>query len=92
MVTLVVDLPVTKLDALDVLAFVCDGSVEGAGTAHPRVWLSAQVWAEVEIPKFADPPPIAVDVHGPTPEAVRTAAARLAAALRRVGWDPHPAS
>ena len=35
-VTLVVDMPITWLDALEVIAFVSDGAVENAGTAHPR--------------------------------------------------------
>ncbi|MCR2812692.1 MULTISPECIES: hypothetical protein [Microbacterium] len=61
-VTLVVDMPVTKLDALDVIAYVADADVEHAGTAFPRVGLAPDVWAEVQIPKFADPPPLAIDV------------------------------
>lgn len=54
-VTLVVDLPITKPDALETIAFACDGTVEHARTAYPRVSLSPGAWAEVQIPKFADP-------------------------------------
>lgn len=93
-VTLVVDLPITKLDALDVIAFVSDAGVDDAGTAHPRVVLAPDAWAEVQIPKFADPPPLAVDVCSDASLAVaRGAAALLAEALTRVGWtvrSPHP--
>jgi hypothetical protein len=90
-VTLVIDLPITKLDALDTIAFVADGEVEGAGTAHPRVWLSADTWAQVEIPKFADPPPIAIDVYSEiSRDAALAHARRLAAVLEEVGWTVRP--
>lgn len=86
-VTLVVDLPITKLDALEVISFVADGDVEYRGTAHPRVGLAPNVWAEVQIPKFADPPPLAIDVCSDASlDAAAQAADRLAAALVRVGW------
>ncbi|MDN8548293.1 hypothetical protein PUW81_004150 [Microbacterium sp. NM3R9] len=86
-VTLVVDLPIAKPDALDVIAFVSDGAIENVGTAHPRVGLGRGTWAEVQIPKFADPPPLAVDVWSEESwDAAATEAARLADALRRVGW------
>lgn len=86
-VTLVVDLPVTKLDALDVIAFAADSSVEHAGTAHPRVGLAPDVWAEVQIPKFADPPPIAIDVCSDVSREFALRHARvLAAALERMEW------
>lgn len=85
--TLVVDLPISKLDALEVIAFVCDGAVDHAGTAFPRVSLAPDVWAEVQIPKFGDPPPLAVDVCTDVSLArAREEAERLAAALERVGW------
>ncbi|WP_396652446.1 hypothetical protein [Microbacterium radiodurans] len=91
-VTLVVNLPIAKPDALDVIAFVSDGEIDGAGTAHPRVGLGAGVWAEVQIPKFADPPPLAVDVCSDVSLAVaREHADRLSAALVRVGWVVRPA-
>lgn len=90
-VTLVVDLPITKPDALDTIAFVADGQVEGAGTVRPRVWLSADAWAQVEIPKFADPPPLAVDVCSEVSlEVASFHARRLAAALEAVGWSFRP--
>ncbi|KAA9106337.1 hypothetical protein [Microbacterium rhizomatis] len=86
-VTLVADMPVTKLDALEVIAFVSDGGVEHAGTAFPRVPVGPNAWAEVQIPRFADPPPVAIDVCSDASiEVARVAAARLTAALERVGW------
>ncbi len=90
-VTLVIDLPIAKPDALDTIAFVSDGSVENAGSAWPRVVLGGDAWAEVQIPKFADPPPLAVDVcSGRSLDAAHAAADRLAAALERVGWVVRP--
>lgn len=85
--TLVVDLPIPKPDALEVIAFVADSAVEHAGTAFPRVPLERNAWAEVQIPMFGDPPPFAVDVC--SDESIlhaQRAAARLADALERVGW------
>jgi hypothetical protein len=90
-VTLVVDLPITKLDALDTIAFVADGTVEHAGTAFPRIALGPGAWAEVQIPRFADPPPLAVDVCSDvSPERAGEAARRLTVALERVGWTIRP--
>jgi hypothetical protein len=81
-------MPITKLDALEVIAFVSDGVVENAGTAFPRVHVGRNAWAEVQIPRFADPPPIAVDVcSDASMEVARVAAAQLAGALERVGWS-----
>ncbi len=91
---LVVDLPIAKLDALDVIAFVADSTVENAQTAFPRVPLEPNAWAEVQIPKFADPPPLAVDVcSDESVGTARAAADRLRVALERLGWsirDPRP--
>ncbi|MFE1644029.1 hypothetical protein [Microbacterium sp. P01] len=90
-VSIIVDAPITKLDALDVVAFVADSAIEGAGTAHPRVRIGAHAWAEVEIPKFADPPPLAIDIYSHVSLATATAeAARLQLGLERVGWSARP--
>ncbi|MCR2826298.1 hypothetical protein [Microbacterium sp. zg.Y909] len=91
-VTLVVDMPVTKLEALEVIAYVADAEIEHAGTAFPRVGLAPGAWAEVQIPKFADPPPLAIDVCSDVSvDAARAQSHRLAAALVRVGWTVRPA-
>lgn len=90
-VTLVVDMPITKLDALDVVAFAADSYVEHAGTAFPRVGLAPNVWAEVQIPKFADPPPLAIDVCSDVSlDRAIAHAQRLAVALEGVGWQIRP--
>ncbi|WP_232224530.1 hypothetical protein [Microbacterium sp. 1.5R] len=86
-VTLVVDMPITKLHALDVIAFAADSAIRDARTASPRVPLSPDAWAEVQIPRFADPPPIAIDVCSDASVEVASAAAdRLTEALTQVGW------
>ena len=86
-VSIVVDMPITKLHALDVIAFVADSAIADARTASPRVPLSPDAWAEVQIPRFADPPPIAIDVCSDASfEVARAAADRLADALVQVGW------
>ncbi|WP_447912378.1 hypothetical protein [Microbacterium phyllosphaerae] len=80
-------MPITKLHALDVIAFVADSAIADARTASPRVPLSPDAWAEVQIPRFADPPPIAIDVCSDASfEVARAAADRLADALVQVGW------
>ena len=86
-VSIVVDMPITKLHALDVIAFVSDSAIADARTASPRVSLSPDAWAEVQIPRFADPPPIAIDVCSDASfDVARAAADRLADALVQVGW------
>lgn len=89
-VSLVVNLPIAKPDALAVIALVSDGEVQDAGSADPRVWVSAKSWAMVDLPRFAEPPPFAVDVCSLEPSAAREDAARLASALERVGWRIEP--
>jgi hypothetical protein len=86
-VTIVVDTAVTALDALEVIAFAADARIEREGSAYPRVGLAPDAWAEVHIPKFADPPPLAIDVCSGTSLAVATHHAELlAASLQRLGW------
>ncbi|WQB71461.1 hypothetical protein T9R20_05725 [Microbacterium invictum] len=89
-VSLVVNLPIAKPDALAVIALVSDGEVLDAGSADPRVWVSPRSWAMVDLPRFAEPPPFAVDVCSHEPAAAREDARRLAVALERVGWRIEP--
>jgi hypothetical protein len=90
--TLVLRRAVTKLDALAMIALVLDRPVEGAGTVRPRITLGDTVWAEVEIPKFGEPPPLAIDVYSTRSEdQARLEALRLAAALQQhAGWTAVP--
>ncbi len=61
------------------------------GHDEPARWLAPHAWAEVEIPKFADPPPFAIDVYSDVSGAVAWAQARrLFDALERFGWNVSP--
>lgn len=90
--TLVVQVAITKIDALAVISLAADSSVLAAGTSRPRVELDAGAWAEVDIPKFGEPPPLAIDVRSPLGlEHARLSALTLAAALERdTGWVVYP--
>ena len=61
--TLVVRDAVTKLDALAIVALAADAVVSDPGTVRPKVLLPGGAWVEVEIPKFGEPPPLALDVY-----------------------------
>jgi hypothetical protein len=61
--TLVVHNAVNKIDALDSVALACESVVSDSGTPHPWISLSAHTWIEMEIPKFGEPPPLAIDVY-----------------------------
>lgn len=80
--TIVVGDAVTKLDALSVVALAIGSTVENARTARPFIRLSAQAWAEIDIPKFGEPPPLAIDIYSAVDLAdARREALRLADAL-----------
>ncbi|MGY6499199.1 MAG: hypothetical protein ACXIUP_13350 [Microcella sp.] len=61
--TIVVQSPVTKLDALAIVALAVDAAVENQRTMRPFVPLTEGAWVEIEIPKFGEPPPLAIDVY-----------------------------
>ncbi|MBC7442582.1 MAG: hypothetical protein H7311_08695 [Ramlibacter sp.] len=63
--TIVAQAHVTKPDALRLIALAAGSSVEGAATAHPFVPLVGGGRVEVEIPKFGESPPLAIDVYSP---------------------------
>ena len=60
--TLVVDEAITKLDALEVIAQTVHSRVR-PGTSRPFIALTGDAWAEIEIPKFGEAPPLAIDVY-----------------------------
>ncbi len=61
--TIVADVAVDKLEALETVSRAVGADVRDAGTAVPRIPLADGVWAQIEIPKFGEPPPLAIDVH-----------------------------
>ena len=91
--TIVVAHAVTKLEALAIIAALVGSAVDGAGTPTPRIALAEGVWAQIDIPKFGEPPPLAVDVWSAQGAAeARRHALALAALLReRAGWSVEPA-
>jgi hypothetical protein len=73
--TLVADASATRPEALGIIAAVLDVSVQGAHTAHAWVPLPHGGRVEVDIPKFGEAPPLAIDVYDPRgPVEARTAA------------------
>lgn len=60
--TLVVQSAVTKIDALAIIALALDSPVRDARTVRPYIELVGGERVEIEIPKFGEPPPLAIDV------------------------------
>lgn len=82
MATLVIDATLSRIDALAAIALSVDSYVKGAGTADAHVVLPHGERAYVEIPKFGEPPPLAIDVISDVSvDAARTAALGLRIAL-----------
>ena len=90
--TLVVANAVTKIDALAIIALTLDAPVQDARTARPWIPLAEHAWVEIEIPKFGEPPPLAIDVCSALGEDhARLEALGLAARLEPVtGWRVRP--
>lgn len=90
--TLVVQDAVTKLEALTVVALAADSAVDGAGTSRPVIRLSPTAWAEIDIPKFGEPPPLAIDVYSTlhASDARRQALALASALAEDTGWSIVP--
>ncbi|MBX0301524.1 hypothetical protein K2F54_16240 [Cryobacterium sp. 1639] len=74
--TIVADIHATKPEALAVIAATLDAPVQGAHTAHAFVALPHGGRVEVEIPKFGEAPPLAIDIHDPRGAAQARAAAQ----------------
>jgi hypothetical protein len=73
--TLVVDEAITKIDALDAISRTLDAPVQRPGTSRPYIAVEASTWVEIEIPKFGEAPPLALDVYSATGVAEAQAAA-----------------
>lgn len=61
--TLVAADAIDKLTALAVIAHAVGSAVDTRNPARPRIPLGDGVWIEIDIPKFGEPPPLAIDVH-----------------------------
>ena len=90
--TIVVMSAVTKLDALAIVALAVDRPVERQRTMRPFVPLADQAWVEIEIPKFGEPPPLAIDVYSTvSDDHARLQALTLMSRLEQyTGWSIRP--
>lgn len=90
--TVVVQSPVTKLDALSIVALAVDAAVENQRTMRPYVPLADGAWVEIEIPKFGEPPPLAIDVYSTVSHdhAALNALTLMARLEEYTGWSIRP--
>ena len=61
--SIVIDAATTASDALAALALALETAVNDADTARPYVQLETDAWAEVDVPKFQEAPPLTIDVY-----------------------------
>lgn len=61
--TIVIHEAITKLDTLAMIATVSAGRIQDAHSAHPVVVLASGSRVEIDVPKFGEAPPMAVDVR-----------------------------
>ncbi len=92
MATLVIDATLSRIEVLAAIALAVDSRVAGAGTADAHVPLPGGERAYVEIPKFGEPPPLAIDVISDVSVTdAQTAALGLRIALgNTTPWRIHP--
>lgn len=87
--TLVAADAVDKLAALEVVSRALGAPITGGGTPSARIRLADDAWIEIDIPKFGEPPPLAVDVHvvGGVEDARRHARRVLAVLRAKTEWN-----
>ena len=90
--TLVVDEAITKPDALGAVARTLGTSIRRPGTSRPFVEAEDDAWAEVEIPKFGEAPPLSIDVYSTrsTEHAQTAALALMQRLIVSTGWAIQP--
>jgi hypothetical protein len=87
---------INKLDALAILALAVDSRVEDQLQQRPWIPLGpnrpVDTWAEIEIPKFGEPPPLAIDVYSTLSDqhAKLSALTVMAALDTNTGWNVRP--
>jgi hypothetical protein len=86
--TIVLHEAVTKPEALAAAATALGSTVQGLGTAFAFVPIMTGGRVEVDIPKFGEAPPLAVDVydHRSAAHATETALRLKAALESSTGW------
>lgn len=90
--TLVVHEAITKLEALDAMAAALQVPIQRPGTSRPFVVVGEDSWAEVEIPKFGEAPPLSIDVYSANnaADAEARALALMAVLAASTGWAIRP--
>ena len=76
-VSLIVDAAITRLDALEVVALAARSAVTGPGTSAAHIVLPGGALATIDIPKFGEAPPLAIDVTADDEAGARVAADAL---------------
>ena len=69
--TIVIHEAITKLDALSMIAKVVGERLENSDSADPLIVLASGSRVQIDVPKFCEAPPMAVDVW--SAESVETA-------------------
>lgn len=89
--TIIVNAAITKPEALDAIASALDSPIQGTGTARPFVALPHGGWVVVEIPRFGEAPPLAIDVCDPrgAADSRQVAQALLERLVATTGWPIH---
>ncbi|TFD53981.1 hypothetical protein E3T55_04640 [Cryobacterium frigoriphilum] len=89
--TIIVNATITKPEALDAIAAALGCAVQDAGTARPFVPLPHGGRVVVDIPKFGEAPPLAIDVSDPrgATESRLAAQALLDRLTASTGWHIH---
>ncbi|MFD1712948.1 hypothetical protein ACFSBZ_00540 [Amnibacterium flavum] len=90
--TLVVNATLSRIDALASVALAIDSRVVTPGTADAHVLLPRGERAYIEIPRFGEPPPLAIDIISDVSvEEARVAALELMIALTNsTPWEIRP--
>ena len=90
--TLVVHEAITKLEALDAMAETLRVPIQRPATSRPFVVVGQDSWAEVEIPKFGEAPPLSIDVYSANSaaDAEARALALMALLAAAKGWAISP--
>ena len=90
--TLVVHEAITKLDALDAMAAALKVAIQRPGTSRPFVSVGEGEWAEIEIPKFGEAPPLSIDVYSVSSraDAEARALALMGQLATSTGWTIRP--
>jgi hypothetical protein len=76
-VSLIVDAAITRIAALDLIARAAHSVVTERGTSLAHVLLTDGAVASVDVPKFGEAPPLAIDVTADDDAHARAAADEL---------------